>query len=400
MPCLVPTNHLPLWECRAEEDKDKEDEIVARDDELVDINSTRISPLLNIPFDILKIIMELCVGVEYLNFRATCKQCKLTTPVIRWSNETSLRRLQTYSLPSPWLMVFDTHRDIITFTDPMFGDKYFMKTPQELIGDLRIHSSGYGWLLVYNLSHTPLSLMLFNPFTNDIRKLPPSGYIKSICFSAPPTSSDCMVAGFVSKSIFAVRFHFVNQSPDWDGFNVDFDEINPRSISFPTLYGRDVYVLEAGGRLDVYKIMEEDGSFWEVVAEAPGGCPSAAKCFLVKCEEHRLLLVRMDEYGESVEVFKLNQTTQEWERVDGLGRHMIYICDTACLCMEAKTPEMENKIYFPQLHSKNGKIVFYSLETCRYHTFNDRKLEEESLVDFLGTKSILSHHAWIEPSWC
>ncbi|KAI3677055.1 hypothetical protein L1987_86673 [Smallanthus sonchifolius] len=196
----------------------------------------------------------------------------------------------------------------------MLGDKYFMKTPQELIGDLRIHSSGYGWLLVYNLSHTPLSLMLLNPFTNDIRKLPPSGYIKSICFSAPPTSSDCMVVGFVSKSIFAVRFHFVNQSPDWDGFNVDFDEINPRSISFPTLYDRDVYVLEAGGRLDVYKIMEEDGSFWEVVAEAPGGCPSAAKCFLVKCEEHRLLLVRMDEYGESVEVFKLNQTTQEWDR--------------------------------------------------------------------------------------
>lgn len=288
--------------CRAEEEEEMEEEIMAKDDKQVDINSTRNSPLLDIPFDVLKMITELCVGVEYLNFRATCKRCQLSAPVIPRSNETSLRRLQTYSLPSPWLMVFDRHRGMITFTDPMFGDKYFIKTPQELIGDVRIRYSRYGWLVVYNLSHERMSLMLFNPFTNDIRKLPPMGYKRSICFSEPPTSADCMIVGFIPENEIGFHLYFKNHNIVKVIGLLDFDEIVPLSISSD---GRDVYALEAGGRLGVYRIKEEGRSFWEVVAEAPRG-----------------------------------------------------------LCMEAKTPEMENKIFFPRLHSKNGKIVFYSLETC------------------------------------
>ncbi|KAJ0872471.1 hypothetical protein HanRHA438_Chr11g0524061 [Helianthus annuus] len=286
-------------------------------------------------------------------------------------------------------MVFDTHQGIITFTDPMFGDKYYMKTPQELIGNVKIRCSRYGWLLVYNLSHEPESMMLFNPFTNDIRKLQFMGYVRSNCFSAPPTSWDCMVVGLVADGMCVGFGQLVNSGLDWGLRFVDFGEVVPRSISFPTLYDKDVYALEAGGgggRLDVYRLMEIEGSFWEVVAEAPRGCPSEAQCFLVKCDEHRLLLVRVDEYGESVEVFKLNETTREWEKIDGLGRRMIYICGATCFCVEAKTPEMENKIYFPQLHSKNRKMVFYSLETSRYHTFDGRLVDEESFEDFLGTK--------------
>lgn len=114
-------------------------------------------------------------------------------------------------------------------------------------------------------------------------------------------------------------------------------------------------------------------------------------------DEH-LLLVIVGEFGESIEVFKLNDSTEKWEKIDGLGRHMIYICGQTCLCIKAKTPEMENKIYFPRLRSGNGKIVFYSLETNRYQTFNDRDIEE-NFGDFFGTKHHLYPHAWIEPSW-
>lgn len=80
------------------------------------------SRLLNVPFDVLKTIMEFCVGVEYLNFRATCKQCQLAAPMIQWSKG---GRLQTYSLLSPWLMVLHKDRDEISFTEP-FGVRYFV----------------------------------------------------------------------------------------------------------------------------------------------------------------------------------------------------------------------------------------------------------------------------------
>ncbi|KAI3683817.1 hypothetical protein L1987_84332 [Smallanthus sonchifolius] len=157
------------------------------------------SRLLNIPFDVLKTVMECCVGVEYLNFRTTSKQCRLVAPMIHWS---------------------------------------------------------------------------------DIRELTDTPYLDSYCFSAPPTSSDCMVVG-------------ITTFPEW-----------------------------------------------------------------------HLLLVIVGEFGEPVEVFKLNDST-EWEKTESLGRHVIYIGDKTCLCIEAKTPVMANKIYFPRVHSENRKIVFYSLETRR-----------------------------------
>lgn len=136
-----------------------------------------------------------------------------------------------------------------------------------------------------------------------------------------------------------------------------------------------------------------------VVAEAPGVCcsRSSAECFLVECDGC-LLLVIVDGFGESVEVFKLNHFAQEWEKIDGIGRHMIYICGKMCICIEAKTPEMENKIYFPRLYSEQGKVVFYSLDTCKYHAFSGRNIKE-SFGDFFGTKCLLNPHVWIEPSW-
>ncbi|GJU18874.1 hypothetical protein Tco_1146840 [Tanacetum coccineum] len=352
------------------------------------------SHLLNIPFDIMETIMEHCVGLEYLNFRATCKHCHLAAPMIQWSNETALKRLKTYSLVSPWLMVFDNRLGIITFTDPMFGDTYFIKTPQELIGDnMRIRCSKYGWILMFELGGPTF---FYNPFTNDIRKLPFVPYFEDFGFSAPPTSPDCMVVACETPNVF---IHFVNRESSWRGFHMDFGNIVSHSFAFPTCYGRDIYTLDEG-RLYAFRNMDEGTCFWEnVVAQPPKGCGcrSSAQHYLVKCDQ-QLLIVCVDEFGESVEVSKLNHSTKKWETVEHLGRHMIYICDYTCICMEAKTPEMENKIYFPRLHTKNGKIVFYSLETYMFHTFDGRNIAE-SFSDLFGTKFHSNPHTWIEPSW-
>ncbi|MFS7891123.1 hypothetical protein Hanom_Chr00s000231g01629971 [Helianthus anomalus] len=61
----------------------------------------------------------------------------------------------------------------------------------------------------------------------------------------------------------------------------------------------------------------------------------------MKCDQQLV-----SEFGESVEVFKLNGST-EWEKIESLGRHVIYIGGKACLCIEAKTTVTANKIYFP-----------------------------------------------------
>ncbi|KAJ0635600.1 hypothetical protein HanOQP8_Chr17g0652681 [Helianthus annuus] len=344
-----PTSHLSLWEGDTLESENQVDKIVVRssinmdddddddDDDEVELNESR---LLNLPFHLLEMIMDHCIGVEYMGFRATCKRCHLAAPLIQWKNNKTRLRLRKYSLVSPWLMVVDKNRGRITFTDPVSGDKYFMKRSHVSIRRDKIHCSRFGWLLLCS-NYSPL--VFFNPFTNVIRELPyvnaPDGF-DSLCFSAPPTSRDCVGEVYVFKNLF-----------------------------------------------------KSQGCYYKKVVsrKRQGG-----ECFLVK-SDRQFLLVVVGDFGEYVEVLKLNCRNKEWEKIESLGRYMIYVDGTTCLCVEAKAPELENKIFFPRLHSKNGKIVFYSLETCNYHTFNGSSNNIQQIAG-VGIKHAYSH-AWIQPTW-
>ncbi|GJR53656.1 hypothetical protein Tco_1404177 [Tanacetum coccineum] len=85
---------------------------------------------------------------------------------------------------------------------------------QVSIVDYKIRSSMFGWLLLKQNDHTH-GLVFYNPFTNDLRKLPKAEYnqFESLCFSAPPTSVDCMVVGFTWG--WDAHIHFVNHEPSW-----------------------------------------------------------------------------------------------------------------------------------------------------------------------------------------
>ncbi|KAJ0810783.1 hypothetical protein HanPI659440_Chr01g0030841 [Helianthus annuus] len=315
-------------------------------------------------------IMEHCFGAEYINFRATCKRCYLAAPL--------LRRSQMYS---PWLMVFDNYQGFVTFIDPICGNKYTIKKPQELKGDCQILCSMYGWLLLLMFKSHACELVFFNPFTSDIRKLPEAPCrLGSLSFSEPPTSPDCMVVGF---TINGPCIHFVSREPpSW--CRLDFGTTDPFSFHFPTFSGRDIYALcESKEKVEVLRDVSKEGYSHEVVVDkAPRSCR---------------ILGRL---GISVEVFKLNNSTKEWEKIYDLGKHMIYISTTSCICLEAKLPEMGNKIYFPRLlHIEDTKFVFYSLQTCMYDTFDDKNIQECFGADLQGTTYLCNPHTWIEPSW-
>ncbi|GKC91430.1 hypothetical protein Tco_1152079, partial [Tanacetum coccineum] len=404
---ILPTSHVSMWESRLEDDHGAETKCIVDSNVEMQSNNPILlesskdngvelheSHLLNMPFNILEIIIENCVGVEYLNFRAACKQCHLAAPLIKWSNETSLRRLQMYSVVSPWLMVVNQKRGIITFTDPMLGESYYMENFDVSILEDVLCCSRFGWLLFVNVDSQ--RLVFFNPFTNELRNLSKvQQSLQSLCFSEPPTSADCMVVGFTTSG-WDAHIHFVNREPTW---HILYLGPHPHTIYFSTFYGRDLYTLSKEGELIVFNDLgKEDYSWKPVEAKAPNTCSgSSTQNFLTNCDQH-LLLVSVSENGGHVTVFKRNDFKQEWEKVDGLGKHTIYICGTTCICLDAKMPQMENKIFFPQFHTKKKKKVFYSLDTSMYHTFDGNNIQEH-LRDFLGTTLHSSPHAWIEPSW-
>ncbi|KAK9052041.1 hypothetical protein SSX86_028669 [Deinandra increscens subsp. villosa] len=400
-----PTGHMSLWECRPGGthenskltfDYDKEED---KNSNKVDIRSAAYeeaelneSYLLNLPFHLLEVVMDHCIGVEYMCFRATCKSVYLAAPLIKWANETTSRRLYKYSLISPWLMVVDKTRGIFSFTDPVSGDKYFMKRSQiSSIHYDKLLCSRFGWLLFRRKKNTTV---FFNPFTSEIHELPNArGGFDCLCFSAPPTSPDCMVVGFstfIEKA--TVHIHFVSGEQTWRSIHLDFVGAAPRHFRFPTFCGQDLCVICDKDEVYVFKKFSElQGLCYEKVACARS---SGGKYYIVKRDE-QLLLVIISEKIECVEVFKLNDYTKDWEKIECLGRYMIYIGDTTCMCIEAKLPEMENKIFFPRLHARNGKMIFYSLETLRYHRF-DGKINEEI---FGFGRVHVNTHAWIEPAW-
>ncbi|XP_071719699.1 uncharacterized protein [Rutidosis leptorrhynchoides] len=399
---VVSTTRVSMWEGRLEDDRveaqctstvnQEKDERVVTLDKVLKHNGSRLH---NIPFDVLGMIMEHCVGVEYLYMRATCKLCRLAAP---------LSRLRSYSLNSLWLMVVDNHRGIVTFTDSLSGDNYFMKKNFKvlLIVDDNLYCSRYGWLLFKSRKqedNKKEELVLFNPLTSDVRKLPNYGHIKSLCFSAPPNSSNnCIIAGF---TVYERRWYFIYslggawEPSSWRMVPID-DDVNDDCRYSLTFIGRDLYALNKDGEVFVFKNLDKRDVRKTLLAKAPP--PISSSCdsqyFMMSYDdEHLLILIVGDEYGE-VEVFKRNDDADKWEKIDGIGKHTIYIGGTTPVCVDAKTPDMENKIYFAQL-------VWYSLETHTYHaSSSDGKIIQKCSGGFVGAKTHFNSHAWIQPSWC
>ena len=89
-----------------------------------------------------------------------------------------------------------------------------------------------------------------------------------------------------------------------------------------------------------------------------------------------------------VRVFKLNQSTKEWEEIQMLGSYSLYISRASSLSVIGRRSDMANRIYFSRFHRE--QMVYHSLDTKKYHFGT-----EDSLPDLYGTREHLDC-AWIE----
>jgi hypothetical protein len=102
------------------------------------------------------------------------------------------------------------------------------------------------------------------------------------------------------------------------------------------------------------------------------------------------LSVFESDFAKGVQVFKLNEFTMTWMKVDSLKNHMLFVGKTSFSAV-ANIPGMENKIYFNRFYDHS--IVFYSLETNNYHTFKN-----DEVVNFHHVREQLNG-TWIQPRW-
>ncbi|KAI3950138.1 hypothetical protein MKW98_008583 [Papaver atlanticum] len=318
--------------------------------------------------------------VDFLHFRAVCKANKV--PIMK---QISGVIRSTYL--TPWLLFSTENSTRYNFVDPMHNnEKYLMNLPELLAGAI-IRCQKSGWLLMSKGRYT---FFFYNPFTKESIQLPelPRGcVIAGVTFSSLPTCSDCVVFGIAQQNQEEISIYTIKRGADsWRILsfqNSDLEKYMP-TFNEPVFHKGAYFVVDFNGTLGVYN----EGS-WKILEKPRGYSNSAYVSFLVECEDELLLVPIL---GFSVTVFRLDSLEMVWQKVESLGKHMLFINFYACLSAVAPKSCMENKVYFPRLHDE--RILYYSLETGSYHSVGST----HSAKDCFDTKG-WTNCTWIEPNW-
>ncbi|XVF70662.1 hypothetical protein PTKIN_Ptkin11bG0180300 [Pterospermum kingtungense] len=356
-------------------------------------SEAEVRTICHLPLDILKLITENLYLVDYMNFRLACKTFREVAPHIQWRETTSFK-LQSHSLP-PWLIFADKGdtSTLHTFIDPKLGSRYLMNIPESLIG-YEIRYSKEGWLL---MSSKVLgdSMFFYNPFIKKtISVLPQTelDVIVSFGFSSSPTSPNCIIVGI---SYFSFAWFNPSRDEEWHEFwRDDYPNFNPTHSS-PLYFNGAFHFLGQNGNLGVFWTEESNGElmgYWDVFETPTKPCKSFDHSYLLECDEY-LYAVFVDNLGESIEVCRLNKLgeTMEWDEVRDIGNYMFFVSPSSSFSMVAKTPGMENKIFFSKI--KGNEIVYYCLRTGKYRTFGS-----EVAANFYNTTEYLCS-SWIQQCW-
>ncbi|CAJ2639928.1 unnamed protein product [Trifolium pratense] len=337
--------------------------------------------------DVFGVIAKHLSVFDYLSFRATDKLFRLTAPPIQW-NDISKLRFDDHSL-CPLLVSLNKY-NVFEFVHPKHGlkYKYTIKLPKVRgnANDCEICYSKDGWLLL--AMNKNYSALFFNPFTKKVMPFQKGLHdIKSsecFGFSQCPTSYKCVIVDF---DLECPHITLINEDTWFDSsyfFKYSHSSLNNKN---PTFHNGSFYFLSNKGMLGVINLREENFPSWKEFKDLQSPCTKySINNFLVECNGN-LLSVFEGPLGKWVQVFKFNENTMTWTKVESLGNYMLFVGKTSFSAV-TNIQGMENKIYFPRFYDQS--IVFYSLETQKFHTF------ENEVVNFERVSEPLNY-SWIEP---
>ncbi|WJX22561.1 hypothetical protein P8452_11852 [Trifolium repens] len=350
--------------------------------------------ILSFPQDVIEEIAKHINNVlDYLHFRASNKLLRLVAPPIKWRSSSSMSMSRFDDLSMCPLFVLSEKGKVFTFVHPKHGLEYknIIKFPQDQdgISNVEICCSKDGWLLLTAVNQE--YQVFFNPFTKEVLPLhKPIWNIKCFGMSHSPTSYKCVIVELNERyERSTIRTAFLHYLSKGRCRLIKYeDEKFPIFNVGPTFHNGIFYFLNVTGNLAVMEVTGEEIS-WKILEKPQAPCRSHFNNFLVECDGN-LLSIFENPFAKEVQVFKLNEDTMTWMTVKSLKNHMLFIGKSSFSAV-ANIPGMENKIYFNRFYGQS--VVFYSLETNNYHTFENDEVVNFQLMreQFNGT--------WIQPRW-
>ncbi|XP_074319050.1 uncharacterized protein LOC141655971 [Silene latifolia] len=335
--------------------------------------------MFELPLDVLQSVMKFVNLFDYMNLRATCKRLHAENPLEQWRANSRyplfmvrMDNSGTYELFDPFENVSHT---VLTFKKSSEFLSYF-----EYCKD--------GWLLSRSEEDT---LQYVNPFKRETGMYPPCEMdCATFGFSTCPNSSDCLIVGIAGWG--KVRISCFDASyKEWEYFEMGFnsDEDIPfyaNHKTSPVYYKNAFYFLGTDGCLGELKFLEQVS--WHVYKfPFPTEGTKLNSSYLVELDGE-LVSVFIGKDGSWVKVFKFNFSDNCWMRVETLGQHVLFVSSVSSFSIKSEKSVMKNRIYLPL--RKDNEIVFYSLDTGKYHTSGSAN----SIDNFYGMK-VQSSCCWI-----
>ncbi|CAI9088021.1 OLC1v1022248C1 [Oldenlandia corymbosa var. corymbosa] len=356
--------------------------------------------------------------VDYLSFRSVSKLYRSMFPTSEWKIRASTRDhldLQSNSTP-PFLLTPSMVEGVSYMLDSVTQNMYYMRLPQIKTSgeDFRIVYSAYGWLLmakkVYSeeRGHKVPLLKLYNPLTKSTICLPELPEIMINFFlSASPASPNCTVYAISTWERVFYSIRLGGDMSNWVQGAVILDLENEdnsvtyaeQSHTYAVYLDRCFYIPGGDGELRVYRL-EDSGNYAFTMHDLklPFESSSLEQNFLVECGGD-VVSVMVGECFRWLKVFKLNRSELgwEWEEVKDLKDKNLYLSTMSAVIRDAEIPKMGNRIYLPRFYQDS--IVYYSLNTCKFHCSNSKEDEEDedAPMCYNGSEEQL-YCCWFEPS--
>ncbi|KAL8061930.1 hypothetical protein ABFX02_02G114700 [Erythranthe guttata] len=348
------------------------------------------------PKELLDLMLSNVVGKDRHSFSQVCRSWKAVIAASPYHQ-------------SPCLMMFN-RRDNHLWKCFQHNNFFYMAFPK-LLKNASVCFSNHGWLLMKSSDdHT---LFFYDPCNNQMIELPsiPSDCkYTTICFFHPPTSPECLIIGIRTVSWkssrdeleLGVLKHGENK---WrNGLFRDRNHQFRVSLGPPILHGGKIYFLDFKGNVALFDVSSYIWLFtiFPRCLKKRRFRRNIKEHFLIKPNnEETIFAVFVVGDERKVRVFRLVDGYQ-WERVEDLGDMVFYVSNTSSFGYTVDDKSMANKIFFSKLYG--DKIVFYSMDTRKYHTFecnySSNNSHEFTRLDFATWIMPELHPQKRELTWC
>ncbi|XP_074308061.1 uncharacterized protein LOC141642962 [Silene latifolia] len=349
------------------------------------VMTTEISKsfLLQLPSEVMISISNSLHWFDCLSLRATCKKLRSVIPKPAWKSNS----------PLPLFMFLKNNEGICELWDPSYlnDGSITKKLPYSISIVSTIEFSKDGWLIMH--SHEGCYLQFINLFTGESGEYPTESLApghSSFLFSTCPTSPDCLTVGISGMTYATIS---ILQARDVKWFTVVFEieeslEFQSNYNSSPKYHDGSFYFLDENGNLGILK-MEDGGCSWNVYKSPLLEDDDAElnECYVAELNG-QLIYVFIQDVGSQLEMYTFDVNEELWAELKSLGDFSLFVSSASSVSVAMKDSSMRNRIYLPK--RVGNEMVFYSLDTGKYHTSRSK----ESYENFHGMIS-QSFSCWV-----